>query len=270
MTLRLKFLSLLALPAAVLAGSAAAQSVPAATAPVAPVPAPAAPSASSAADLRLHTDWAWTARYRDANLADAAGTARPRIVLMGDSITQGWYDLDRAFFTPGRIGRGIGGQTTSQMLLRFRQDVIDLKPQVVQIMAGTNDIAGNTGPMTDEQVQGNFRSMVEMAQAHGIRVILASIPPADQFPWRPGLDTGPRIQRLNAWLKSYAASTGSVYADYWTAMKGTGLGAREGLTSDHVHPTLAGYEVMNKVAEAAFKQALALPAPNRLASARVP
>ncbi|WP_442045872.1 GDSL-type esterase/lipase family protein [Novosphingobium sp. YAF33] len=227
-------------------------------------------TAAQAADLRLRTDWAWSARYREANATDVVGTVKPRIVLMGDSITQGWYDLDRAFFTPGRIGRGIGGQTTSQMLLRFRQDVIDLNPQVVQIMAGTNDIAGNTGPMTDEQIQANFRSMVEMAQAHGIRVILASIPPADLFPWRPGLDTGPRIQRINAWLRTYAAKTGSVYADYWTAMKGTGLGAREGLTSDHVHPTPAGYEVMNKVAEAAFTQALALPAPRPLAAARIP
>ncbi|WP_313441947.1 GDSL-type esterase/lipase family protein [Novosphingobium sp.] len=214
-------------------------------------------------------DWADMARYRDANIADAAATVRPRIVLMGDSITQGWYDLDPAFFTPGRIGRGIGGQTTSQMLVRFQQDVIDLKPQVVQILAGTNDIAGNTGPMTDQQIQDNFRSMVEMAQAHGIRVILASIPPADLFPWRPGLETGPRIQRINAWLKSYAAKTGSVYADYWSAMKGSGLGARDGLTSDHVHPTPAGYEVMNKVAEVAFQQALALPAPGRLATAQV-
>lgn len=227
-------------------------------------------AAQDAAEDRLHNDWAWTARYRAANAADLAATARPRIVLLGDSITQGWYDHMPAFFTPGRIGRGIGGQTTSQMLLRFRQDVIDLKPDVVQIMAGTNDIASNTGPMTDEQIQGNFRSMVELAQAHGIRVIIASIPPADMFPWRPGLDTGMRIARLNTWLKDYAARSGCVYADYWTAMKGAGLGAREGLTSDHVHPTIAGYQVMNPVAEAAFRQALAMPAPRQLASARLP
>lgn len=222
------------------------------------------------AEERLHTDWAWTARYREANAAELASSARPRIVLLGDSITQGWYDLDRAFFTPGRIGRGIGGQTTSQMLLRLRQDVIDLKPDVVQIMAGTNDIASNTGPMTDEQIEGNFRSMVELAQAHGIRVILASIPPADEFPWRPGLDTGPRIVRLNAWLKDYAKRTGLVYADYWTALKGEGLGAAPGLTKDHVHPTPEGYAVMDKVAEVAFRAALAKPAPRPLASAKVP
>lgn len=251
-----------ALTAAVLPASAMAQ---------APQTAPAAPNAGAqAAEDRLHNDWAWTAYYRQANAVDAAKAPRPRVVLMGDSITQGWYDLDRAFFTPGRIGRGIGGQTTSQMLLRFRQDVIDLKPDVVQIMAGTNDIASNTGPISDEAIQGNYRSMVELAQAHGIRVILASIPPADQFPWRPGLETGMHIVKLNTWLKSYAAKTGSVYADYWTAMKGSGLGARDGLTSDHVHPTVAGYEVMNKVAEAAIKAALAKPAPRALAAANVP
>ncbi|TCM17089.1 lysophospholipase L1-like esterase [Novosphingobium sp. PhB165] len=255
-------LACVALSAILLPASAMAQ--PAATAPAAVNPG------AQAAEDRLHTDWAWTARYRDANAVDAAKAPRPRIVLMGDSITQGWYDLDRAFFTPGRIGRGIGGQTTSQMLLRFRQDVIDLKPDVVQIMAGTNDIASNTGPMTDDQIQGNYRSMVELAQAHGIRVILASIPPADQFPWRPGLETGMRIVRLNTWLKSYAAKTGSVYADYWTAMKGSGLGARDGLTSDHVHPTVAGYEVMNKVAEAAFKAALAKPAARPIPAALIP
>ncbi|WP_395329151.1 GDSL-type esterase/lipase family protein [Novosphingobium sp. BL-8H] len=259
-------LACLALSAFLLPGAVMAQ--PAPTAPAAPNAA--ANAGMQAAEERLHTDWAWAARYREANAVDAAKAPRPRIVLMGDSITQGWYDLDRAFFTPGRIGRGIGGQTTSQMLLRFRQDVIDLKPDVVQIMAGTNDIASNTGPISDEAIQGNYRSMVELAQANGIRVILASIPPADQFPWRPGLETGMHIVKLNTWLKSYAAKTGSVYADYWTAMKGSGLGARDGLTSDHVHPTVAGYEVMNRVAEAAFKAAMAKPVPRPIAAANIP
>jgi lysophospholipase L1-like esterase len=222
------------------------------------------------AEQRLHQDWAWQARYRDENATLAATPGHPRIVFLGDSITQGWYDLDRAFFTPGRIGRGIGGQTTPQMLVRFRQDVIDLHPDVVQIMAGTNDIAGNTGPMTDEQTEGHIRSMVELAQAHGIRVILASIPPADQYPWRPGLETGQHIVRLNAWLKRYAAETGSTYADYWSALKGDGLGMRDGLAKDHVHPTPAGYAVMDPVAERAIREALARPAPKPLPIARVP
>jgi lysophospholipase L1-like esterase len=231
--------------------------------------APPASAPDPAAEVRLHQDWAWMARYGAANAGIVNDPARPRIVFLGDSITQGWFDLDPGFFVPGRIGRGIGGQTTPQMLVRFRQDVIDLHPDVVQIMAGTNDIASNTGPMTDEQTQGNIRSMVELAQAHGIRVILASIPPADQFPWRPGLETGAHIVRLNAWLKAYAARAGCVYADYWSGLKGDDLGAREGLTKDHVHPTPAGYAVMDKVAEAAIREALAMPRPTPLPVAGV-
>jgi lysophospholipase L1-like esterase len=216
----------------------------------------------------LHRDWAWLARYAADNRALVPTPGHPRVVFLGDSITQGWFDLDRGFFTAGRIGRGIGGQTTPQMLARFRQDVIDLHPDVVQIMAGTNDIAGNTGPMTDDQTEGNIRSMVELAQANGIRVIIASIPPADQFPWRPGLETGEHIRRLNTWLRGYAAKSGSTYADYWTALKGRGLGAREGLTKDHVHPTPAGYRTMAPVAEAAIREALARRAPVPIAAIR--
>jgi lysophospholipase L1-like esterase len=184
---------------------------------------------------------------------------------MGESITEGWVNLSGDFFLPGRIGRGISGQTTPQMLARFRQDVIDLHPEVVQIMAGTNDIAGNTGPMTPEETQENIRSMVELAHAHGIRVIIASIPPADHFPWKPGLDVADKVVAMNAWLKAYAARAGCTYADYWSALKGNGLGMREGLSSDGVHPTAAGYQVMAPVAEAAIKQALATRAPRKTA-----
>jgi lysophospholipase L1-like esterase len=221
--------------------------------------------AAAPEDERLRTDWAYQARYRDANAALATGAKSPRIVFIGDSITEGWAGMDPGFFTSERIGRGIGGQTTPQMLVRFRQDVIALKPAVVQIMAGTNDIAGNTGPIDEAGTQANFRSMVELAQANGIRVILASIPPADHFPWRPGLETAPSIGRLNAWLKAYAARTGSVYANYWSALKGSGEGMRAGLSSDGVHPTAAGYAVMEPVAERAIRAALALPAPQRTA-----
>ena len=222
------------------------------------------------AEERLHTDWAYLGRYREANAALPAPVAgQPRIVLIGDSITQGWYDKVPAFFSAGRIGRGIGGQTTPQMLVRFPADVIALKPAVVQIMAGTNDIAFNTGPMTPDESKANIRAMTELAQANGIRVILASIPPADQYPWRPGLDTGSKIVAMNAWLKSYAAATGSTYADYWSALVAPGTqGMREGLSSDHVHPTPAGYAVMAPVAERAFKAALARPAPTRAIIAR--
>ncbi len=218
-------------------------------------------------NARLGTDWPYLARYAQANAALVPTPGHPRIVFMGDSITEGWVNLAGDFFTPGRIGRGIGGQTTPQMLARFRQDVIDLHPAVVQIMAGTNDIAGNTGPMTPGQTQGNIRSMVELAHAHGIRVILASIPPADEFPWKPGLAAADRIMAMNAWLKDYAARAGCVYADYWSALRQVnGLGMRDGLSSDHVHPTKAGYDVMTPVAERAIGQALALPAPRKTAA----
>lgn len=223
--------------------------------------APAAASDEERArrtEERIHNDWAYLARYRDANAELAPAPRGQRIVFLGDSITEGWVSKMPSFFTPGRIGRGISGQTTPQMLVRMRQDVIALKPRVVHIMAGTNDVAGNTGTVTDDQIKDNIRSMTELAQAHGIRVILASIPPAAEFPWRKGLSPGPRIQGLNAWIRAYAARAGAVYADYWTATH-DGLGFREGLAYDGVHPSEAGYAAMAPVAEAAIRKALALP-----------
>ena len=215
---------------------------------------------------RLGTDFPYLARYRADNERLVPTPGHPRIVFMGDSITENWAKMGSEMFTPGRIGRGISAQTTPQMVLRFRQDVIDLHPAVVHIMAGTNDVAGNTGPMTPEQTQANIRSMVELAHAHGIRVILASIPPADQFPWKPGLDAANKIVAMNEWLRSYAARSGCVYADYWSALKQpNGIGMRDGLSSDHVHPTVAGYAVMRPVAEAAIKRALAITAPHKTA-----
>lgn len=219
--------------------------------------------ADQEAEQRLHTDWAWLGRYKPANAA-LVPTKAPRIVFIGDSITQGWIDKVPAFFTAGRIDRGIGGQTTPQMLLRFRQDVIALKPAVVQIMGGTNDIASNTGPMTADETKANIMSMAELARANGIRVILASIPPAGHFPWRPGLETAQKIAAMNAWLKRYAAQTGAVYADYWTALH-DGQALKADLTYDGVHPNEAGYRVMAPVAEAAIRAALAKPAPRGLA-----
>jgi lysophospholipase L1-like esterase len=217
-------------------------------------------------NARLGTDFPYLNRYQEDNGRLMPTPGHPRIIFFGDSITENWANMVGDFFTPGRVGRGIGGQTTPQMLARFRQDVVNLRPAVVQIMAGTNDIAGNTGPMTPEETHNNIRSMVELAHAHGIRVILASVPPADEFPWKPGLDAGAQIAAMNAWLKGYAARSGCVYADYWSALKQSdGLGMREGLSSDHVHPTRAGYAVMAPVAERAIKQALAMPAPRKTA-----
>lgn len=212
------------------------------------------------AEERLHRDWAWLARYQAANAALRPSRA-PRIVFIGDSITQGWIDKVPGFFSEGRIDRGIGGQTTPQMLLRFRQDVIDLAPAAVQIMGGTNDIAGNTGPMTPEQTKANIMSMAELARANGIRVILASIPPAANFPWRPGLSTAPKIGAMNAWLKDYAARIGATYADYWDALH-DGDALRSALTYDGVHPNEAGYAVMAPVAERAIRASLSHAAPH--------
>ena len=215
---------------------------------------------AQAAERRLHEDWAWLGRYRAANAALLPDPAHPRIVFIGDSITQGWSDKASGFFTAGRIDRGIGGQTTPQMLLRFRQDVVDLHPAVVQIMGGTNDIAGNTGPMTQGQIEANIMSMTELAQAAGIRVILASVPPADRFPWRPKLETAGRIAAINAWLRGYAARVGATYADYWGVLH-DGQAMRASLTDDGVHPNKAGYAAMAPVAEAAIRRALEAPPP---------
>ena len=218
------------------------------------VAAPAAPA--DEAEARLHTDWAWMGRYASENAAVIASGHRPDVVFIGDSITQGWRDRVPAYFNETRIDRGIGGQTSPQMLVRFRQDVIALKPRAVHIMMGTNDIASNTGPMTLEQTEANFETLSELARAHGIKVILASIPPAANFPWRPGLETADKIRTLNAWIKAYAARTGAVYADYTAVLDDGAGGMKPGLAADGVHPTPAGYAVMAPVADKAIAQAL--------------
>jgi lysophospholipase L1-like esterase len=194
-------------------------------------------------------------RAQNAELAKP-GATRPRVVFMGDSITEGWEKLDPSFFTNGKVDRGISGQTTSQMLLRFRQDVIDLHPEAVHIMAGTNDVAGNTGPVTLEQVQGNIASMAELARAHGIRVILASVPPAANFPWRPAVQPVDTIRKLNAWMKDYAAHNGFLYVDYFDALSTPQGGMKQGMAQDGVHPTKEGYAVMEPLTEAAIRTAL--------------
>lgn len=216
---------------------------------------PAAP-APSPEEQRLRTDWPYLARYRDQNLELKASGARIDAVFLGDSITEGWLQKAPAFFIPGRICRGIGGQTTPQMLLRFRQDVIDLQPRVVHIMAGTNDIAGNTGPSTVKMTQDNFLCMSEIALANKVHLIFASIPPAADYPWRPGLDTVRPIAVLNAWLKDHAQRVQATYADYFAVMADDQGGMLDGLSYDHVHPTEAGYAAMRPVAEAALRRAL--------------
>jgi len=208
------------------------------------------------AALVPHMDFPQLARYRGENAHLLQSGAPVDAVFMGDSITEGWKDKRPGFFTNGRIDRGISGQTTPQMVLRMMADVVDLKPRAVHIMAGTNDVAGNTGPMTPEMTEDNFRMMSDIARAHGIAVLVASIPPAANFPWRPGLETRRPIAEINRWLKSFAASTGATWVDYRPVLDdGTGA-MKPGLASDGVHPTEAGYDAMATVIEPILARSL--------------
>lgn len=206
-------------------------------------------------------DFAGLARYAHADSELAPPSAgEHRVVFMGNSITDAWASHFPAMF-PGKpyIGRGISGQTTPQMLLRFRQDVIDLHPSVVVILAGTNDIAGNTGPSTLEMIESNLASMAELARANGIRVVLSSVLPVYDYPWKPGLEPAAKIVSLNQWMRDYAERSGDVYLDYWSAMADERQGMKAALTVDGVHPNEAGYAVMAPLAEAAIATALGRP-----------
>ena len=206
----------------------------------------------------LENDWANLGRYREENARLAPpGPNENRVVFYGNSITEVWAKSFPSMF-PGKpyIGRGISGQTTPQLLVRFNQDVVALRPKVVVILAGTNDIAGNTGPSTIEMIEDNLRSMAEIANANGIRVVLSSVLPVYDYPWRPGLEPAPKIMALNAWMKDYAAKVGATYLDYHSAMQDSRHGMRAGLASDEVHPTEAGYRVMAPLAEKAIAEAL--------------
>lgn len=210
------------------------------------------------ANAQSATDWPNLARYGAAN--DSLGSpaaGEQRVVLFGDSITEVWARFFPAMF-PGKpyIGRGISGQTTPQMLVRFRQDVVALKPAVVVILAGTNDIAGNTGPATIEMIVDNIVSMSEIAKANGIRVVLASVLPVFDYPWKRGLEPAPQITALNARLRQYAATSGAVYLDYHSRMADERGGLPVELARDGVHPTEAGYRVMVPLLERAIAEAL--------------
>jgi len=200
-------------------------------------------------------DWANVARYHDANRALIARPDPRRLVFIGDSITEGW--ASQPFITGNRhfIGRGISGQTTPQMLVRFRSDVIALKPSAVHIMGGTNDIAQNTGPETIDEILGYITSMAELARASGIRVVIASVPPAADFPWHHGLQPAPKISALNARLQAYAARNGIAYADYWRVLATPEGGMKPQYSEDGVHLSAAGYDAIRPVAEAAIARA---------------
>jgi len=225
---------------------------------------PAQPTAEEIAqrqlaqDDKLRNDWANLQKYREANAKlSPAVNDENRVVFLGNSITEGWAPYFATMF-PGKpyIGRGIGGQTTPQMLVRFRQDVIDLKPKVVVVLAGTNDIAGNTGPSTIEMIEENLASMAELASANGIRVVLSSVLPVYDYPWKPGLQPAPKIIALNHWMKDYAREHGAVYLDYHSAMADARGGMRSELSPDGVHPNETGYRVMAPLAERAIADAL--------------
>jgi lysophospholipase L1-like esterase len=217
-------------------------------------------------------DWASLSRYREANAAlPAPAAGEPRVVFYGNSITEAWAPHFAAHF-PGKpyIGRGISGQTTPQMLVRFRQDVIALRPAVVVILAGINDIAGNTGPSTLEMIQDNLASMCEIARANGVRVVLSSVLPTADFPWRRGLDPAPKVIALNAWIRRYAAEHGHTFVDYHAAMADSVGGMREGLAYDGVHPTEAGYRVMAPLVERGIQEALSARPAERLDASILP
>ena len=209
---------------------------------------------------RQLADWAGLGRYREENAVLAApGPRERRVVFYGDSITDAWgRQKGTGEFFPGKgyVNRGISGQTTPQMLVRFEQDVVRLRPAAVVILAGTNDVAGNTGPETPEMIEDNFRAMTAIAKRNGIRVVLASITPAFAYPWRPGVEPVGEIRALNAWMQDFCGTEGLVYLDYYTALVDARGGMREGTSFDGVHPNTAGYAVMEPLAERAIAEAL--------------
>lgn len=205
---------------------------------------------------RLLSDWAWLARYRDDNARLLAAKSPVHAVFLGDSITEGWREAQPEFFAAGNVCRGISAQTTPQMLVRMYPDVVALYPRVVHLMAGTNDIAFNTGPMSADDTKRNIQAICDIARANKIRVVLGSIPPAAHFPWRPGLETAGTITALNGWIQGYAKATGAIYADYHSAMSNGKGGMKPGLAGDEVHPTKEGYAVMRPIAEKAIAAAV--------------
>ena len=213
---------------------------------------------SNSAKSQQNKDWPNLVKFQKDNAALAAPEANEdRVVFMGNSITIGWLNARPEFFQDKPwINRGISGQTTPQMLIRFRQDVVDLQPKVVVILAGINDIAGNTGPSTLEMVVDNIKSMAEIAHSNGIKVVLSSTLPAYDFPWSEGMEPAPKVKKLNGMLKAYAEAKNHIYLDYYSAMVDERGGLPKKYASDEVHPTKAGYAVMEPLVETAIAEAL--------------
>ena len=202
-------------------------------------------------------DWPQLQKYQSDNAKILDEKTPVKVVFMGNSITQGWADMRPEFFKDhGFVGRGIGGQTTPQMLLRLRQDVLDLKPEAVVILAGINDIAQNTGPITLKETLGNIQSMAELALAHGINPIICSVLPANSFPWRPEIIPTQLVIDLNSQLQRWALEKNLVYVDFYTPMVDEKLGLKSHLGYDPVHPNVAGYQVMEPILLKALNQLL--------------
>jgi lysophospholipase L1-like esterase len=208
--------------------------------------------------LNQTNDWPGLRRYRDENEKAGLPSAKEnRVVFMGNSITDAWINASPDFFAKNPyLDRGISGQTTPQMLVRFRQDVIDLKPKVVIILAGINDIAGNTGPSSVEMIEDNLMSMAQLAKANNIKVVMCSILPAIAFPWRQGINPIEKIAAINKWMKSYTAKNNFVYVDYFDALADERKGLPPNLSKDGVHPTEAGYKIMEPLAVKGIEKAL--------------
>lgn len=194
-------------------------------------------------------DWANFNKYKNENKTMKS----PKVVFMGNSITENWYRFDPEFFKKDNYaGRGISGQVSSQMLVRFRQDVIDLKPEAVVINAGTNDIAENNGYIDLDNILGNIASMAELAEKHGIKVLLSSVLPTTDFPWKRGLNPAEKIKSLNKMIKAYALRHKFSYVDYYSSLADKEGGLPVKYSSDGVHPTLEGYKIMEPIVERAI------------------
>jgi lysophospholipase L1-like esterase len=203
-------------------------------------------------------DWAQMGHYREANKALASPAAGDdRVVFYGASMMEFWGRNGSTFF-PGKpyVNRGVSGQTTPQMVARFREDVVKLHPKVVVILGGGNDVAGNTGPMTPEMTEDNWQSMADLARENGIKVVFASLTPTTDFPWRRGLHPAEKIRALNVWLQGYCASHGLIYLDFHSALTDEDGGMKAEYTVDGVHASVKGYEVMAPLAQAAIDKAL--------------
>ena len=201
---------------------------------------------------RAKKDWPNLCKFLAKNRDVTATGQRPHVVFLGDSITENWEPADPTFFGAASIDRGIGGQTTSQLLLRFYPDVVALRPRIVHIMAGTNDVAGNTGPVSDATILDNVRAMIDIAQSNSIKVALASIPPAKAFFWNPALMPAARIKGLNLKLRALAAKRGAIWIDYHAKLTDAEGGLPDAYANDGVHPNRAGYAIMRPIAEQAL------------------